>query len=108
MNLTCSVGYSLLVHVQKDEVFGLSLTLCTIFKYCSQFSENASFEKFVKNSFSSEIATFWVFFSLVRHAVNMHTVKWLKIWLKKTFFLEKNAVLRFIASKTKQYQTSIN
>ena len=30
--------------------FGLSLTLCTIFKICSSFSENAIFEKFIKKS----------------------------------------------------------
>ena len=37
-----------MVHVQKDALFDLSLTLCMIFKICSQLSENAIFEKFVK------------------------------------------------------------
>ena len=44
------VGYNLVVNVQNDTWFGLSfmLTRCTIFKICSQFSENAIFEKIVK------------------------------------------------------------
>ena len=37
-----------MVHVQKDAFFGLDLALCTIFKICCQFSENAILEKFVK------------------------------------------------------------
>ena len=35
-----------MVNVQKDTCFGLSLTLCTIFKICSQFLKIAIFEKF--------------------------------------------------------------
>ena len=48
MDLTCSAGYSLVVHVQHDVFFGLSLILCMIFKTCSQFSENVTVEKFIK------------------------------------------------------------
>ena len=36
---------SLVVNVQNDTFFGLILTICTIFKICRQFSENAIFEK---------------------------------------------------------------
>ena len=40
------VGYGLVVNVQKDACFGLSLTLiCTIFKICSQFLKIAILRK---------------------------------------------------------------
>ena len=38
---------------------------------------------------------FSVFFSLVYHAVHMHTMNWLKNWLKKDFLRKKNAFLVF-------------
>ena len=63
--------------VLKDACLGLSLTLCTIFKIYSQFSENAIFEKFVR------ICLFRNFifsvFCLVHHAVHMQAINWLKI-----------------------------
>ena len=43
MDWTCSVGYGLVINVQKDACFGLSLRLCTIFEICSQFSKIAIF-----------------------------------------------------------------
>ena len=95
---TCSVWYGLVGHVKKDACFGLNLTLCTIFKICSKFSE-----KNRKTSVSSEISTFWVFFSLVHQAVHMHTMNWLKTWLKNCV-PEKNAFFTFFVPKTKHYQ----
>ena len=111
---TWSVGYSFVVHVQKDACFGLSLKLCTIFKICSQFSEKAIFEKLVK--FLS--AQKFQLFSYVYHAVHMHAMNWFKIWLKRIFpekikcvfflfvcfFLF--VVFFFFALKTNHYQTS--
>ena len=43
--------YDLVVNVQKDACFGLSLTLWTIFQICSQFSKIAIVEKIVKIPF---------------------------------------------------------
>ena len=61
MDLTCSVGYSLVVHIQKDMFFGLSLMLCMIFKISNQFSENVIFEKFIKILSSQKLQFFECF-----------------------------------------------
>ena len=42
------LNYGLVVNIQKGAIFRLSLKLCMIFKICSQLSENAIFEKFIK------------------------------------------------------------
>ena len=83
MDWTGSVSGHLVVHVQKDACFGLILTLCTIFKSSSQFSENAIF--FLenrKNFVSSKMSTFFYVFRsghVVHQAVDMHKVNLLKI-----------------------------
>ena len=61
MNCTWSVGYGLLVNVQKDEWIGLSCTLCTIFKICSQFLEIVIIEKIVKIPFLQKSEIFKCF-----------------------------------------------
>ena len=61
MDWTCSVGYGLVVNVQKDACFGLSWTLCTSVKICSQFSEIAIFEKIVKVPFLQKCQCFECF-----------------------------------------------
>ena len=61
LNLLCRVWPS--GQCPKDACFGLSLTLCTIFKICSQFLENAIFRN-RKNSISSNVLTLRAFFFL--------------------------------------------
>ena len=61
MDWTCFVGYGLVANVQKDACFGLSLTLCTIFKIYSQFLKIAIFEKIVKIPFLKKCQLFYVF-----------------------------------------------
>ena len=78
--------------------FGLSLTLCMIFKICSHFFGNGDFEKFIKILSPQKFHFFFffffffflVFFNLMHHVVHMHAKYWLNILLKK-YFLEKNA-----------------
>ena len=99
MDLTYSVGYSLVVNVQKDAFVFPAWRFVRLSKSVTTFRKM----RFLKNSkkkkkVSSEIATFWVFFSLVHHTVHMHIMNWLKIWLKEDFFL-KNAFLRFLPQK---------
>ena len=96
--ISCSVGYSLVVHVQKGACFGLSLTLCTIFKICRHFFGNGDFWEIRKNSVSTEFATFWVLFNLMHHAVHMHAKNWLKSLLKKDFS-RKKAFWHFLPQK---------
>ena len=60
LNLLCR--YGLVVNVQKDACFGLSCTLCTIFKICSLFSEIATFKKFVKILSRQKMQLFQFFF----------------------------------------------
>ena len=94
-----------MVHLynKKDACFGLSWTLCTIFKICSQFSKIAIFEKIVKPRFFNNVNFLSVFqcgapsFShghdeLVEHLVN--EIKFLK-----------NSVVKFFAPNN---HTSIN
>ena len=78
MDWTCSVGYGLVINVQKDACFGLSLTLCTILEIDGQFSKNAIFEKIVKNLFLKK-CHFLTVFSVVHLAVHMHTMNMLQI-----------------------------
>ena len=84
-----------MVWSQVDALYDLKTSVVSFRKM--RFLENR------KISVSSKISTFSVFFSLVHHAVQMHSKNLLNIWLKKTN-LEKNAFLRFIAQKTKHYQ----
>ena len=58
MDRTCSVGCVLVVKVQKDACFGLSWSLCAIFKICSQISEIAIFKTMVKIPFLKKMSTF--------------------------------------------------
>ena len=61
MDRTCSVGYVLVVNVQKDACFGLSWPRCAIFKICSQISEITIFKKILKIPFLQKCQLFSVF-----------------------------------------------
>ena len=58
MDRTCSVGYVLVVNVQKEACFCLSWPLCAIFKICSQISEIAIFKKIIKIPFLQKCQLF--------------------------------------------------
>ena len=73
MDRTCSVRYGLVVNAQKDACFGLSWTMCTIFKICIQksiFNECHSFlnisalyvSLFQENRFYIHFTSFFDFF----------------------------------------------
>ena len=56
---TCSVGYDLVVNVQKDACFGLSrLTALYDFKICGQILEIAIFEKILEIPFPQKCQLF--------------------------------------------------
>ena len=69
-----------MVNVQKDACFGLSLTLCTILKVCSQFSKIAIFEKIVKKSVFFKNVNCLNVFQCGDLSVYIHTMNLLKIW----------------------------
>ena len=54
-DLTYTVGYVLVVNVQKDACFDISWSLCTISKICSQLLETAIFEKIVNIPFLQNV-----------------------------------------------------
>ena len=76
-NLNYSLGYSVVIHVQKDACFGLDLTVCMICKICGKFSGNAIF----RNSYFCLFRNY-NFFSVFQSGDQddrMHTINWLKI-----------------------------
>ena len=98
-----------MVHaVQKDAFFGLSLTLCTIFKICSQFSVKAIFEKFVKDLSLHKFHFFFFFFFFLSvfqsGAPRCSPVynELVKNLVKEDFFFLKEK--KCIAPKTKHHQ----
>ena len=76
LNLHCRLW--LVVNVQKDACFGLSLSLCTIFNVCSQISETRN------NSVSSRISGFECFpVWCTKLFTRTQWTDW--IWLKNIF-----------------------
>ena len=93
MDWTCSAGDSVVVHVQKGTCFGLSLTLCMIFKICRHFFVNGDFEKFVKILSPQKFQLFEWFFNLMHHAAFKELVE--SFVKEEFFFRKKNAFLQF-------------
>ena len=95
---TCSVGYVLVVNLKTDACFIPSWPLCTTFKTCGQFFGNCNFWENRVKYISSKLSIFWVVFSMVHLAIQMHTKNLLKIWLMIKISW-KSACLRFLPQK---------
>ena len=90
-----------MINVQNDACFGLSLTLCTSFKICSQFSKIAIFEKVVKIPFLKKNVNFFNVFQC-RALICSHNEFVENLVNDKTFL--KKCVFTFFTPKTKHYQ----
>ena len=98
-----SVGYGLVVNIQKHACFSLGLTLWTIFKICSQFLENATFEKIIKILFLQECQLFECFSVMCTKlfTYTQHTY-WkfgLRIFFLENLFFLKKFVLHLLPPK---------
>ena len=88
-----------MANVQKDACFGLSLTLCTIFKICSQFLKIANFEKIVKIPFLQKCQLFGCFSVWYTYLFTSHKELVKNLVNNSNFLRKKNAFLCFLRKK---------